>query len=321
MDGWPTEKKDLPHQVAQYFPYRDELSVQDGLVFRGERVVIPTDLRQTLKERVHWSHLGIEGCLRRARECLFWPNMNADLKEYISACSLCRSHETSQQRDTLMPHDVPDRLWAKVGTDLFSISDTSYLIVVDYVSNFWEVDKLDNTDSVTVIKKMKTHFARYGIPDQVVQRTSVHVTSLRKLLTHLGLWTHNQQSRTQPVKWHGGVGCEDSEDNYQTSEGIEKWCLPGYPRPPEHTEAKHAKQPGSKPDEQTYQYTPAYNRQPACTETDLRPARCSSKQQTATRVVSRSPRQRSPTSARRRCRAYEAVSEARETRVEAGRSQ
>ena len=49
MDGWPTEKKDLPHQVAPYFPYRDELSVQYGLLFRGERVVIRTDLRQTLK--------------------------------------------------------------------------------------------------------------------------------------------------------------------------------------------------------------------------------------------------------------------------------
>ena len=76
-----------------------------------------------------------------------------------------------------MPHDVPDRPWAKVGTDLFSISDTSYLIVVDYYSNFWEVDKLDNTDSVTVIKKMKTHFARYGIPDQVVSDNGTQYTS------------------------------------------------------------------------------------------------------------------------------------------------
>ena len=104
-------------------------------------------------------------------------NMNADLKEYISACSIFRSHETSQQREILMPHDVPERPWAKVGTDLFSISDTSYLIVVDYYSNFWEVDKLDNTDSVTVIKKMKTHFARYGIPDQVVSDNGPQYTS------------------------------------------------------------------------------------------------------------------------------------------------
>ena len=105
MDGWLTEKNDLPHQVAPYFPYRDELSVQDGLVFRGKRVVIPTDLRHTLKYRVHSPHLGLEGCLRQAGECLFWPNMNADLKKYMSACLICRSHETSKQRENLMPHD------------------------------------------------------------------------------------------------------------------------------------------------------------------------------------------------------------------------
>ena len=108
---------------------------------------------------------------------MFWPNMNADLNEYISACSICHSHETSQQQETLMPHDVPDRPWAKVGTDLYSISDTSYLIVIDYYSNFWEVDKLGNTDSVTVIKKMKTHFVWYGIPDQVVSDNGPQYTS------------------------------------------------------------------------------------------------------------------------------------------------
>ena len=49
MYEWPLENKDLPHQVAPYFPFRDELSVPDDLVFRGERVVTPTNLRQTLK--------------------------------------------------------------------------------------------------------------------------------------------------------------------------------------------------------------------------------------------------------------------------------
>ena len=243
--------------------------------------------------------------------------MNADLKEYISACSICHSHETSQQRDTLMPHDVPDRPWAKVGTDLFSISDTSYLIVVDYYINFWEVNKLDNTDSVTVIKKMKTHFARYGISDQVVsdngpQYTSHHFANFSRT------WDFEHITNSPGHSQSNGM----AESAVKTAKRIIK-------RAKESKsdvylailEAKHAKQPGSKPDEQTYQDTPVHNRQPACTETDLRPARCPSKQQTATSLVSRSPRQRSPTSARRRCRADEAVSEARETRVEAGRRQ
>ena len=134
-------------------------------------------MRRPLKERIHSSHLGSVGCLCRARECLLWPNKNADIKEYICACSICRNHETSQQRDTLVPADVPERPSAKVGTDLFSISDTSYLTVVNYYNNFWEVNKLDNTDSMTVFKKMKTHFARYGIPAQVVSGNGPPYTS------------------------------------------------------------------------------------------------------------------------------------------------
>ena len=83
--------------------------------------------------------------------------MNTDLKECISACSMCRSHETSQQREMSLTDPG-----LKVGTDLFSISETSYCLLP---SNFWEVDKLDDTESVTVIKEMKTHFVRYDIPD------------------------------------------------------------------------------------------------------------------------------------------------------------
>ena len=62
---------------------------------------------------------------------MFWPNMNTDLKECISACSMCRSHETSQQRE--MSLTDPGLM---VGTDLFSISETSYCLLP---SNFWKL--------------------------------------------------------------------------------------------------------------------------------------------------------------------------------------
>ena len=168
LKGWPEDKTSLPSQVHPYFHHRDELSAQDGLIFRGERVVIPGSLRKTIKERIHSSHLGIEGCLRRARECVFWPGMNQEIKDYIQRCEICSEYQTANQKETLMPHDVPDRPWSKIGTDLFSVGDDNYLITADYTSNFWEVDYLDNTESRTVIKKLKAHFARYGIPDQVI---------------------------------------------------------------------------------------------------------------------------------------------------------
>ena len=59
---------------------------------------------------------------------------------------------------------VPERPWAKVGVDLFG---RDYLCMVDYTSNFWEIEHLPTTDAKR-FSKLKSQFARYGIPDQVV---------------------------------------------------------------------------------------------------------------------------------------------------------
>ena len=67
-----------------------------------------------------------------------------------------------------MSHEIAERPWEKIGTDLYTINGQDYLIVVDYFSNFWEIDHLPNTTASTVIKKLKCHFARQGIPDIVI---------------------------------------------------------------------------------------------------------------------------------------------------------
>ena len=45
LTGWPDHKKAVPPEVQPYFNSRDELTVQDGLVFKSDRVIIPTSLR------------------------------------------------------------------------------------------------------------------------------------------------------------------------------------------------------------------------------------------------------------------------------------
>ena len=93
-----------------------------------------------------FAHLGVSGCLRRARESLFWPGMTSDLKEYISTCEICSKYQTNNQPETLMPHDLPERPWEKVEIDLFTLQNHDYLITVDYFSNFgkWTVLKTHN---------------------------------------------------------------------------------------------------------------------------------------------------------------------------------
>ena len=123
------------------------------------------------------SHMGVEGCLRRARECVRWPAMSSEVKDFILKCDICRSVDNHQQKETLISHDVPDRPWAKVGVDLFTFNQTNYLIIVDYFSGFWEIDPLENTTASHIIREMKMQFARHGIPDVCVSDNGPQFTA------------------------------------------------------------------------------------------------------------------------------------------------
>ena len=60
---------------------------------------------------------------------------------------------------------------------MFELDGKVYKITVDYFSNFWEIDRLENTKSSTVIQKLKAHFARYGSSCVVVSDNGPQFTS------------------------------------------------------------------------------------------------------------------------------------------------
>ena len=80
--------------------------------------------------------------LRRAREAIYWPNMKSVIKNFISRCETCVYYSTRQQKETLVSHDVPDRLGAKLSTYLFDLYYKSYMVTIDNLSGFFEIDRL-----------------------------------------------------------------------------------------------------------------------------------------------------------------------------------
>ena len=66
LNGWPDDGAKVPATLTPYHSIRDKLAVHDGLIYRGERLVIPKELKPLMREEVHSSHIGINGCLRRA---------------------------------------------------------------------------------------------------------------------------------------------------------------------------------------------------------------------------------------------------------------
>ena len=59
------------YKSDNYFTYRDELTAQNGIVLRGQRLVVPKSLRSMMKAKCHAGHLGIKSTLRRARDLLY----------------------------------------------------------------------------------------------------------------------------------------------------------------------------------------------------------------------------------------------------------
>ena len=68
MNGWPKNKNDINPTTMPYFNIRDEISVANGLVLKGERIIVPLSMRKEMKQIIHSGHQGIEKCKARARE-------------------------------------------------------------------------------------------------------------------------------------------------------------------------------------------------------------------------------------------------------------
>ena len=82
--------------------------------------------------------------------------------------------ESSPNKEPLIPTDLSDYPWQKIGTDIFVINGANYLVAVDYFSRYFETIKLKSTTSSSVIKALKSISSRYGIPETVISDNGPH---------------------------------------------------------------------------------------------------------------------------------------------------
>ncbi len=166
--GWPDKRSQCLPDLIDYWNYRDELSVEDGIVLKGTRIFVPQSLQQEALQQLHYAHQGAEKCKMRARGSIFWANMNHDIDNMVKSCTACQAHSSANQKEPLIPHDVPKRPWIKLGCDLFYFENNTYLLLADYGSKFPIVRKLSSTSSRAVIDHLKLIFSEHGIPETLI---------------------------------------------------------------------------------------------------------------------------------------------------------
>ena len=156
--GWPRERGKCPKNILEFWNHRDEMSYEDGILFKGQKVVIPTAMRSEMVRIIHdSSHQGCNQASRRARDIIFWPGMTKGITNYVLACPLCERYRHANMMEPLLPHAVPARPWEHLSCNIFAFENSHYLITGDAYSRHFEIDYLPDLKSTTVIRKLKVH--------------------------------------------------------------------------------------------------------------------------------------------------------------------
>jgi transposase InsO family protein len=166
---WP-DKKRVPESLRSYYSIRDSLSLQDGVVFRGERIVVPQCLQKKLIDLAHEFHFGLTKTKMRLRLSYWWPGMDSDVDAVIRLCHCCKI----QVRDS--PVQVTEwnlTPWSHLAMDIAGPKTDAngksfyVLALIDMHSKYVCAKVLPHVKSEDVIDFLQSLFMTFGLCNKI----------------------------------------------------------------------------------------------------------------------------------------------------------
>ena len=107
------------------------LSIKDGLILKGENLVISPNQRERVLKILHEGHQGIIKTMLLAKNTVFWPGYNKAIEEMVKSCDTCMRFSAQNAPMPLEPTPPPSRPWQEVASDVFTLEGKDYLVVGD----------------------------------------------------------------------------------------------------------------------------------------------------------------------------------------------
>lgn len=114
LGGWPLK---MDPSFKPYHQRRLELSVKDGCLLWGARVVIPQKGRKAMLQLLHQSHSGMSRMKGLARSYIWWPGMDQDIEKVAQSCEECHKHQKAPPSAPLHPWEWPEEPWSRIHVD------------------------------------------------------------------------------------------------------------------------------------------------------------------------------------------------------------
>ena len=170
--GWPQDICDLLKKIQPYWTSCEEMTIEDGLLLKGTCIIIPQTFHKEMIQLLHIGHLGLEKCLNRAKQSMYWPGLYEKLKDLITNCMTCLKFSaqkpTCPSNRQYAGHEIPVQPWTKLASGIFYFEGDSYLLIVDYTSQFPIIRELSSTTRKAIAHHIQSIFSKYGWPDTLV---------------------------------------------------------------------------------------------------------------------------------------------------------
>ena len=168
--GWHSvEDKD---DIRPYLHRKDSLSVEDGCILWGRRVVVPPAGYELVLDQLHSGHPGITRMKSLARSYVWWPGLEAALEDKVKSCVSCQQNQKSPPPAPLHPWEWPEQAWSRIHVDYAGpFLGKMFLILVDAHSKWMEVCSVSSATSQVTISELRKIFATHGLPQILVSHS------------------------------------------------------------------------------------------------------------------------------------------------------
>ncbi|XP_031349119.1 uncharacterized protein K02A2.6-like isoform X1 [Photinus pyralis] len=166
-DGWPTQNTDK--DLQRFFNRRFEFSIEQEVIMLGHRVVVPTKFHDSILNELHITHAGIVKMKSIARSYVWWPLIDADIERVAKQCVICNKFKPNPPLAEVLAYKQAKQVFERIHVDFFGpVRNKMFLVVLDACSRWPEVIEMCSTTSLATIEALRSIFARYGLPDQLV---------------------------------------------------------------------------------------------------------------------------------------------------------
>ena len=165
-EGWPHA---FSEELKDFKKLENSLSTENGCVFYGLRIIIPSTLRNHILKLLHLGHFGMQRMKQLARSTVYWPRIDFDIEDLCRKCTSCGQFQNKPDEPSIHPWMMPEKPWSRLHLDhAINFLGRNWLVLVDAYSKYPCIHPTTSTSSKSTTAILEQEFAHFGYAHTLV---------------------------------------------------------------------------------------------------------------------------------------------------------